>query len=218
MPDRNRERVLELIRGRVGNRPEEGKVNGRMTFCPRCGMDISSGNARPGQGIRCLDSACGYVGDRAFIFDPQTLWLFNRGEYPSVPPGELLHFAVGAVIRRADRYLLIRRKLYPAGIYVIPAGHLEPAEPQERAMIKEVREETGLAVATCSLLMDKQVLPDSCRRSVDHHVWSLYACECTGDVAMNCEADQIGWYTAQELRKLPLGGVTRRLLLPIADL
>lgn len=212
-PSQSREHILQAIQAVVGNSYREGKVQGRLTFCPHCGKDISRANGTPGQLIRCPAASCGYVGDRAFIFDTKILWLFNRGQYPTVPLGELLHFAVGAIIKREDRYLLLRRTLYPSGSYVIPAGHLEQGESPAEAMIKEVYEETGMTVSTYHLLLEQQPLRDGCRRGVDYHVWNLYACECVGELQMNYEADQIGWYTAEALHDLPLGVTTQKLLL-----
>lgn len=219
LPDdkQRRARVLRMIQAVVGTSPQAGKVQGRMTFCPQCGRDISHANATPGQTIHCSAPTCGYVGDRAFIFDTQILWCFNQGEYATVPHGELIHFAVGAVIQRADCYLLIRRTLYPSGIYTIPAGHLEQGESPAEAVSKEVFEETGMTVTSHRLLLDRQVLLDDCRRSVDYHVWSLYACDSIGEPRMNYEADQIGWYPAAALQTLPLGMTTRRLLLPLVN-
>ena len=71
-------------------------------------------------------------------------------------------------------------------------------------MSKEVYEETGLVVSSSMLLMDGVGLLDECRRSVNYHIWSLYACESVGEAQMNYEADKIGWYTEKEIQALPL--------------
>jgi 8-oxo-dGTP diphosphatase len=62
--------------------------------------------------------------------------------------------AVGAVvIDRAGRVLLVRRARPPAmGAWTLPGGHVEPGESPESAIVREVREETGLeARVLCSL-------------------------------------------------------------------
>lgn len=69
-----------------------------------------------------------------------------------------------------DRYLLQRRTLYPRGVCVTPAGHLEQGETPVEAVIKEVYEETGLTVVGRALLIHNQVLHDDCCRSVNYHL------------------------------------------------
>ncbi|HEY2549335.1 MAG TPA: NUDIX domain-containing protein [Streptosporangiaceae bacterium] len=60
----------------------------------------------------------------------------------------------GAVIRdAAGRLLLIRRRNEPgAGLWSLPGGRIEPGETAEQAVVREVREETGLEVSPGRLL------------------------------------------------------------------
>jgi 8-oxo-dGTP diphosphatase len=60
----------------------------------------------------------------------------------------------GAIIRDGDgRLLLIRRRNEPgAGLWSLPGGRIEPGESDEQAVVREVAEETGLAV-TCGPLV-----------------------------------------------------------------
>jgi 8-oxo-dGTP diphosphatase len=61
---------------------------------------------------------------------------------------------VGAVIRDEDRrILLILRGHEPGvGLWSIPGGRIEPGESDEEAVVREVREETGLEVSCGPLL------------------------------------------------------------------
>ncbi|MGY1807294.1 NUDIX hydrolase [Blastococcus sp. SYSU D00669] len=63
------------------------------------------------------------------------------GPVPRVP-------CVGAVVRDgAGRLLLIRRGQEPSrGLWSLPGGRVEPGETAEQAVVREVREETGLDV------------------------------------------------------------------------
>ena len=56
--------------------------------------------------------------------------------------------AVVAVIRRADRVLVIRRGPDVAcpGYWTFPSGRIEPGESQAQAVVREMREELGLDV------------------------------------------------------------------------
>jgi 8-oxo-dGTP diphosphatase len=67
---------------------------------------------------------------------------------------------VGAVISDgAGRLLLILRGHEPGrGLWSIPGGRIEPGETDEQALIREVREETGLIV-TCGRLLGAAELP-----------------------------------------------------------
>ncbi len=67
---------------------------------------------------------------------------------------------VGAVIRDgAGRLLMILRGHEPGrGLWSVPGGRIEPGETAEEAVIREVREETGLSV-TCGPLLGTAELP-----------------------------------------------------------
>ena len=67
---------------------------------------------------------------------------------------------MGAVIKdEAGRLLLILRGHEPGkGLWSIPGGRIEPGETDEQAVVREVREETGLTV-TCGRLLGAAELP-----------------------------------------------------------
>jgi ADP-ribose pyrophosphatase YjhB (NUDIX family) len=55
--------------------------------------------------------------------------------------------AVGAVARRGDELLLVRRGRGPAqGEWSVPGGHVELGETLHEAVVRETAEETGLEV------------------------------------------------------------------------
>lgn len=56
--------------------------------------------------------------------------------------------AIVALLRKADRYLIILRapKVSSGGYWAPLSGRLEPGETQAEALVREVKEEVGLAV------------------------------------------------------------------------
>ena len=69
-------------------------------------------------------------------------------EYPSAPI-----VGVGAVIVEGDKVLLVRRGREPLlGQWSLPGGAVELGESLEQAIVREVEEETGLAIAPVMML------------------------------------------------------------------
>jgi 8-oxo-dGTP diphosphatase len=66
---------------------------------------------------------------------------------------------VGAVITDASgRLLLIRRANEPGrGLWSLPGGRVEPGESDAEAVVREVREETGLVVSPGQLVGRAQI-------------------------------------------------------------
>jgi len=57
-------------------------------------------------------------------------------------------FVVGAVVQHDGRVLLLQRPKddFMGGIFELPSGKVEPGEAMDEALIREVKEETGLDV------------------------------------------------------------------------
>lgn len=118
--------------------------------------------------------------------------------------GKRFHYSVGAVIEQDGRYLLLDRAQFPAGFAAV-AGHINEGEQPERALIREVQEESGLTVLDSVLLIEEMVPWLVCKHGVEGHHWYIYGCRTEGDVVLFPEeAKNIGWYTLKEIKKLPL--------------
>jgi len=121
--------------------------------------------------------------------------------------GEDLHYSVGAIIKNEkDEILILERAIFPPG-FASPAGHIDEGETPEEALVREVKEETGLDVTKFTLVKEggTNVIPEPCSRGVHHHYWYLYSCEVTGEVSRNLrETKSIGWYSPEQIKGLVL--------------
>jgi len=117
-------------------------------------------------------------------------------------PGQRIP-CVGAVITdRAGRLLLIQRGHEPeAGRWSLPGGRIEPGESDRQALVREVREETGLVVAPGRLIGTVERPWPGGRVLVIRD----YAAEVTsGDLAAGDDAADVRWVGLPGFGGLPL--------------
>lgn len=110
---------------------------------------------------------------------------------------------VGAIITdQAGRLLLIRRGHEPeAGRWSLPGGRIEPGETDQQAVVREVREETGLAV-TCGTLAGEVRRP--WRDGGILEIRDYTATVTGGELAPGDDAADARWVTPGDLAVLPL--------------
>lgn len=118
--------------------------------------------------------------------------------------GKPLHFSVGALIKKSDKYLLIDRAVPPLGFAGL-AGHIDEGEAPEEALQREVHEESRLNIIKHKLLLEEELDWNWCSEGIGRHYWYLYECEVEGDVEKSdSETKSIGWYSIDEIRCLTL--------------
>jgi mutator protein MutT len=101
-----------------------------------------------------------------------------EGERPGPAVG------VGAVVIQGDKVVLIRRGKEPLrGRWVVPGGTVELGETLEEALVREMREETGLEVAPRELLTVFDRIERREGRVRYHYVIVDYLCDCLGGEA-----------------------------------
>lgn len=120
---------------------------------------------------------------------------------PGVDPPEIR--CIGALVRdEAGRLLLIRRGREPGrGHWSLPGGRVEPGETDEQAVVREVLEETGLAVTVGTHVGAVR------RPAPDGGIYDIhdYACRATGgELRAGDDADDARWCDAAGFATLPL--------------
>lgn len=109
--------------------------------------------------------------------------------------------AVAAVIVRDGRVLAMRRSAQKdagAGLWETVSGRVAPDEPLEEAMLREVREETGLDVRLRPGPVDAYVA----RRGDRPMCVVVYRADwIAGEVVRSDEHDAHAWWTPAELRE-----------------
>lgn len=128
--------------------------------------------------------------------------------------GEVIHRSVGALIVNDGEVLLLKRRKYPYK-YSIPAGHLEEDEDPDRAVAREVVEETGIEEDFKAFeQLFKGKIDDPCRRGCDVHDWNLYVLRLDErpDTASNEEAEHLEWVEKSEIASKELTAPTEKFL------
>lgn len=112
--------------------------------------------------------------------------------------------AVGAVAVRDEELLMIRRGHGPAaGRWSVPGGRIELGETAAQALVREVVEETGLAVVCGPLIGWAELISEQA-----HFVVLDFEATVIDD------ADPVAGSDAAEVEWVPLGEVAERRLVP----
>jgi 8-oxo-dGTP diphosphatase len=120
--------------------------------------------------------------------------------YPTRP-----YLAVSAAIFRDGRVLIVRRARPPAhGLHSLTGGGVELGETLEEAVIREVREETGLAIAPLAPVGFRQAIArDTAGRVERHFVILPFAARwVAGEIVLNEELAEAHWRKPDEIAGL----------------
>lgn len=112
-----------------------------------------------------------------------------------------IHESVGAVIIRNKKVLMINRANYPYG-WACPAGHVDAGEKPDTAVVREVKEETGLNITFAKEVMTEFVEWNDCVYGVKGHLWHVYIATGEGEVKINKEVKDWAWKTLTEIEQL----------------
>jgi NAD+ diphosphatase len=106
--------------------------------------------------------------------------------------------AIIVLVERGNQLLLARSRHFMSGMYSVIAGFVEPGETLEEAVVREVREEVGIAIKSIHYF-DSQPWPFP--HSLMIGFTATYA---GGDISLSdSEIEDAGWFTSQNLPTLP---------------
>ena len=128
-----------------------------------------------------------------------------------------IQVVVGAVIQKKNKYLLTKRaewegedKKFRNNPWQFPGGGLEFGESTIEGMRREIKEEVGVEVKIIKLL--PKIYHEV--RNYWHGVFICYLCELVNNkqqIILNEEASEYGWFTFEEIKKLPCLPKTQEL-------
>ncbi|MGH7754276.1 MAG: NUDIX hydrolase [Gemmatimonadales bacterium] len=120
----------------------------------------------------------------------------GRREYPERPV-----VGVGGVVIRDGTVLLVERAREPlVGQWSLPGGAVELGETLEEAVVRELREETGLTVRVLELVEAfERITRDESARPRYHYVLLDYLCEpVSGSARAGSDVRAVAWVRPEE--------------------
>lgn len=120
----------------------------------------------------------------------------GRREYPERPV-----VGVGGVVIQDGAVLLVQRRSEPlAGQWSLPGGAVELGETLEEAVVRELREETGLTVRVLELVEAfERITRDETGRPRYHYVLLDYRCEpLSGTLQAGSDVAAAAWVRPEE--------------------
>lgn len=131
---------------------------------------------------------------------------FSKKIYPHCPDCSFVHWGefslgVGGIVWQEDKVLLVQRAQNPGkGNWTIPGGYVDQKERISEAIVRELREETGLETEPVSLI----ALRD--RPGNKHDMYMIFLLRYLGGELkpQREEVSDIGFFTIEECLTLPL--------------
>jgi ADP-ribose pyrophosphatase len=157
---------------------------------------------------------------QGFIFFALSKWRFSQtlqnstpgagGAYPVQPI-----IAVGAIVFKDNRVLLVRRGKPPAeDLWAIPGGRVEIGETLQEAAEREILEETGIVIRALDPVYTFDVIDRDTRGGIRFHyvIVDLIAEYIRGEPRAGDDAAASRWVPSNELSTLNVSSKTRQLL------
>jgi len=134
----------------------------------------------------------------------------TQNMYPDRPRA-----AVGAIVFKEDRALLVKRGKPPAeSQWAIPGGSIELGESLQEAAEREILEEAGIVIRAGDpvFAFDTVRRDDSDRIRFHYVIVDVTAEYVSGEIRAGDDAADARWVSAEEINDLGINQVTRHVL------
>lgn len=119
---------------------------------------------------------------------------------------------VGAIIYNSKDEVLLCKSAKWNNQWVIPGGHVEYGERLEEALVREVKEETGLKVYDLTIASMQESIEDASFHEARHMLFIDFFCKTDqSEVLLNDEADEFVWVDLKNVLDYDLGGFLPQL-------
>ncbi len=120
---------------------------------------------------------------------------------------------VGALIFNTENKILLVRSHKWRDKYVIPGGHIELGETNLKALIREIKEETGLDIYDIEYIGFQEFIYDEAFWKMRHYIFFDYMCKTDGTkVELNSESEEYVWVTLEEANNFDVEPYTLRTI------
>ena len=122
---------------------------------------------------------------------------------------------VGALVYQKGKILLIQSHKWN-NLWTIPGGHIESGETIERALKRELKEETNLNLKECKLVLIQDCIFSKEFHQKKHFIFLDHICQVKSvkNIKLNHEGQKYIWIKPKEaLKKLKIDSFTKRLII-----
>jgi len=123
--------------------------------------------------------------------------------------------AIGGIIIEDNKILLVKRNKEPnKGGWAIPGGSVKPGETLQRAVEREILEETGLVVSAKDPIHVFDYIERGRQGRLRFHyvIVDFRADVVAGTLHPSDDAADAGWFTPNEIKKLRITKTTKEFL------
>ncbi len=114
---------------------------------------------------------------------------------------------VVAIIKNKGKVLMLRRSIFNKVYqfrWQFPEGGIKFGESPEKALARELKEETGLKLKSARLLAVKPSTIRYFGQDLWHFMRIFYSCKVSGKIKLSKAHDQYKWASQKEMKKLKL--------------
>jgi nucleoside triphosphatase len=120
---------------------------------------------------------------------------------------------VGAIIINQNEQVLLVQSHNWRDMYCVPGGHVELGETLEAALVREVKEETGLDISDIHFIGFQESIYNESHIYKRHFIFLDFVCKAQGcEVILDEESQNYIWIEIENAFTLSLASSTEKLL------